>query len=205
MKLILKRIIDLVGSVFLLFLFSPFFLLITLFIFIEDKSSPFFLQKRIGKKMIPFKIIKFRTMVMNAEKIDSGIFTNENDNRITRIGKFLRKYSLDELPQVINIVIGNMSFIGPRPPVTYFPYNIDEYPEEYKSRFDIKPGITGLAQISGRTNLTWPQRFEYDIKYIKEYTIIMDVKIVFKTLINILFRKDVYPTEKFQNEYHKLK
>lgn len=183
---------------------SPFLIVIALLIMIEDKGNPFFLQKRIGKDFKVFKIIKFRTMIANAEKMGTGIFTNESDNRVTKIGKFLRRYSLDELGQLFNVLKGEMSFIGPRPPVTYFPYPIDQYPEEFKKRFSMKPGITGLAQISGRTNLTWQERFVYDIRYIENYNLMKDFNIVFKTISNVLGNKDVFPTEEFQKSNHKL-
>lgn len=204
MNLVLKRIIDFTGSFILIMILSPFLIVIALLIMIEDKGNPFFLQKRIGKDFKVFKIIKFRTMIANAEKMGTGIFTNESDNRVTKIGKFLRRYSLDELGQLFNVLKGEMSFIGPRPPVTYFPYPIDQYPEEFKKRFSMKPGITGLAQISGRTNLTWQERFVYDIRYIENYNLMKDFNIVFKTISNVLGNKDVFPTEEFQKSNHKL-
>lgn len=204
MNFIIKRIIDFIGAFLLIIIFSPVLIILALLIMIEDKGNPFFLQERIGKDFKPFKIIKFRTMVANAEKMGTGVFTNENDNRITRTGKFLRRYSLDELAQIFNVLKGDMSFIGPRPPVTYFPYPIDNYPEEYKKRFTMSPGITGLAQISGRTNLTWQERFVYDIQYIENYNIIKDIKIIFKTVSNVVGNKDVFPTEEFQKNNHKL-
>lgn len=204
MHLFIKRIIDLFGSIVLIVLFAPFFIIICFLIWFDDKSNPFFLQERIGYKMKVFRIIKFRTMVNNAESMGTGVFTNESDSRITKVGHFLRKYSLDELPQVFNVFIGNMSFIGPRPPVTYFPHPIDNYPSDFKPRFDMKPGITGLAQISGRTNLTWPQRFKYDIEYAKDFTIVKDISILFTTIKKLILRDDVYPTEEFIKENHKL-
>lgn len=204
MHLFIKRIIDLLGSVILIIVFAPFFIIIGLLIWLEDKSNPFFLQERIGHRMKAFKIIKFRTMISNAESMGTGVFTNESDTRITKVGHFLRKYSLDELPQVFNVFIGNMSFIGPRPPVTYFPHPIDDYPSNFKPRFEMKPGITGLAQISGRTNLTWPQRFDYDIKYAKDFTIFKDFSILFTTIKKLIVRDDVYPTEEFIKKNHKL-
>jgi len=204
MHLIIKRIVDFIGALFLILLISPILIIISLLIMIEDKGNPFFLQERIGKNFKVFKIIKFRTMITNAEKIGTGVFTNENDSRITKTGKFLRRYSLDELAQIFNVLKGDMSFIGPRPPVTYFPYPIDNYPEEFKKRFSMKPGITGLAQISGRTNLIWQERFVYDIQYIENYNIVKDIEIIFKTILNVLGNKDVFPTEEFQKNNHKL-
>ncbi len=204
MSLILKRIIDFCGAFVLIIVLSPGLLIIMLLIMKEDWKSPFFLQERIGKDFKVFKIIKFRTMVTNAEKIGTGLFTNANDTRVTKTGKFLRKYSLDELAQIFNVLKGDMSFIGPRPPVTYFPYSIDAYPSEFRKRFSMKPGITGLAQISGRTNLTWQERFVYDIQYIEGYQLWKDVKIVYRTILNVIGNKDVFPTEEYQKKNHKL-
>jgi lipopolysaccharide/colanic/teichoic acid biosynthesis glycosyltransferase len=203
--LFLKNVLDFLGSFIILILISPILVLISLSIFIEDKGIPFFLQKRIGKNQKIFKIIKFRTMILNAENMGSGVFTNEKDNRITKVGKILRKYSLDELPQLFNILKGEMSFIGPRPPVVYFPYKINEYPIEYEERFDIKPGITGLAQISGRTNLKWEERFIYDIRYKNNYSLVLDMKIILKTLAKVFASERVYPTDEFIKENHNLK
>jgi len=203
--LFVKNVLDFLGSFIILILISPILALISLSIFIEDKGMPFFLQKRIGKNQKIFKIIKFRTMILNAESMGSGVFTNEKDNRITKVGKILRKYSLDELPQLFNILKGEMSFIGPRPPVVYFPYNINEYPIEYEERFDIKPGITGLAQISGRTNLKWEERFTYDIHYKNNYSLVLDMKIILKTLAKVFASERVYPTDEFIKENHNLK
>lgn len=204
MNLILKRLVDIIGSLILILILLPIFIIIVLIICFNDFGSPWFLQYRIGKDMKPFKIIKFRTMIIDAENIGSGLFTNAEDSRVTKIGKFLRKYSLDELPQMFNVFLGHMSFIGPRPPVTYFPYPIDKYPDEYKKRFKMKPGITGLAQISGRTNLTWEERFKYDIIYVENYSIIIDIKIIIKTIFQVLTNKDVFPTEEFQKKNHHL-
>ena len=204
MNLFVKRVLDFIGSFLVVLLISPILVIISLIIVIEDHKSPFFFQERIGKDFKVFKIMKFRTMITNAEKMGTGVFSNENDNRITTIGKFLRRYSLDELAQVFNVLKGDMSFIGPRPPVTYFPYPKDKYPEEFKKRFLMKPGITGLAQISGRTNLTWQERFVFDIHYIENYNILNDIKIVFKTISSVLKNKDVFPTEEFQKNNHKV-
>jgi len=204
MTLTIKRIFDILSAFSLIILFFPLFLIISLLIMCEDKGTPFFIQERIGKDFRIFKIIKFRTMALNSETTGTGIFTNANDIRITKVGKYLRKYSLDELTQLFNVIKGDMSFIGPRPPVTYFPYQIDEYPEKYKKRFSIKPGITGLAQVCGRTNLTWHERFVYDIQYIEEYNLILDIKILARTIKNIIKKKDIFPTQEFQNKNHKL-
>lgn len=170
---------------------------------IDSKGGVFFMQERIGLNRKKFKIIKFRTMVKNAESIGTGIFTNRKDSRITNFGSFLRKYSLDELPQIFNVLKGEMSIVGPRPPVLFHPYKIDEYPEEYLERFSYKPGITGLAQISGRTNITWEERFSFDLIYINNYSIFLDWKILLVTVINIFYKAEVYPSEDYIKNNHK--
>src|SRR5699024_479670 len=146
-NLVIKRVIDLIGSVAGIIILSPLFVIISILIKLDSKGSILFKQKRLGKYGEPFYILKFRTMVENAEKIGDGLTVKtESDTRITKVGHFLRKTSLDELPQLFNVFIGNMSLVGPRPPVTYFPYDgYEHYPEWAKARFTMKPGITGLA------------------------------------------------------------
>lgn len=188
----LKKIFDYSVSLISLILLFPLFIVLGLIIKLESKGPVFFKQERLGKNQKIFKIYKFRTMVNNAEKIGSGIFATEQDKRITKIGKFLRKTSLDELPQIINILKGEMSFVGPRPPVTYHPYKVNEYSLHKAKRFQVKPGITGLAQVSGRNNLTWDERIEYDVEYVKEKTFIKDIIILLKTFIRVMFIKNIY-------------
>jgi undecaprenyl phosphate N,N'-diacetylbacillosamine 1-phosphate transferase len=152
-KSLIKRLFDLIFAFLLLVFLLPISLILIILIILDSEGSAFYTQERIGYKGKSFWIIKLRTMKSNSEKSGSGLFTYKSDPRITRIGKILRNYSLDEFPQLINILKGDMSFVGPRPPVPYHPYRYENYPNEYKLRFDLKPGITGLAQISGRTNL----------------------------------------------------
>lgn len=194
-KCFVKRLIDIVSSIIGIFLLFPFIVLIALLIKIDSKGPVFFRQKRIGKFGKVFRIIKFRTMVYGAENLGTGLFTNGNDSRITKVGFFLRKYSLDELPQLINICFGEMSLIGPRPPVPYHPYNLNDYPKKYKVRFLYSPGLTGWAQVHGRTNLTWTQRLEYDVEYHEKFNFFLDIRILFLTIKKIILKEDIYPED----------
>lgn len=191
----LKPILDTIFALFLCLILAPFLIIISILIKIESRGSILFLQSRLGKKGKEFKIYKFRTMVENAENVGTGLFTDGNDPRITKIGKILRKYSLDELPQLYNIVKGDMSFIGPRPPVPYHPYKLEDYPIELKKRFLVKPGLTGLAQINGRTNLTWPERIKFDLEYVSNYNLFFDIKILFLTIVKMFKKQNIYPQD----------
>src|SRR5699024_6997733 len=150
--------------------------------------------KRLRKKVEEFKVLKFRTIVVNAEKIGDGLTVkNNNDNRITEVGKLLRSTSLDELPQLFNVISGKMSLVGPRPPVTYFPYNgYKSYPEWAKKRFNMRPGVTGLTQITVRNSVSWDERIKVDNKYIDNFNVWLDIKILFKTLFKLFKSENIY-------------
>jgi lipopolysaccharide/colanic/teichoic acid biosynthesis glycosyltransferase len=178
-KNIFKRLIDFISALILLVILIIPFMIIALFIKLDSKGDIFYRQVRIGKNGEPFKIFKFRTMVSNADQI-GGYSTSKNDSRITKIGSFLRKTSLDELPQIINILLGDMSLIGPRPDV---PAQKDNYTEvEFIQRHQVLPGITGLAQCRNRHNLTNSGRKKYDIFYNKKICFLLDIKIILWTL-----------------------
>lgn len=160
---------------------------------LSSEGPIFFKQDRIGKDQKIFEIYKYRTMVQNAEKMDGGVkVSGEDDPRITGIGKILRKYSLDELPQLINIIKGDMAIIGPRPPVTYHPYKIGEYDDEKKHRFDVLPGLTGLAQAEIRNMAPWDERIKYDLKYVDRISFLGDVKIIVDTVKTVVGSKGLY-------------
>ena len=181
----LKRFIDLVVGVILTVLFTPLFLLISFLIKLDSKGPVFFIQNRLGKSGVVFRMFKFRTMVMNAERSGTGLFSYSDDSRITRIGKYLRMTSLDEMPQILNVILGSMSLVGPRPPVTYELGDYNDFTEYMKVRFKVKPGMTGLAQVSGRNELSWNQKMEYDNLYVERFEhhgVIEDILILFRTL-----------------------
>ena len=183
-NLFLKRLFDILFSGLGLILISPFILVIAILVKASSKGPVFFLQERLGRKGKEFKIIKFRTMVVNAENIGTGIKVDgKGDPRITKIGKILRATSMDELPQLFNVFKGDMSLVGPRPPVVYHPYNgFDNYPEWAKPRFQMRPGMTGLVQISTRSKSSWDDRMKIDLEYIDKFNVLFDIKILFGTI-----------------------
>lgn len=191
-NLFLKRTMDIGAGIVLLILLSPLLLIIMCLVKLDSKGPVFFLQKRLGYQGKVFRIIKFRTMVENAESIGTGIFTHRDDPRVTRVGRVLRILSLDELPQLFNVLKGDMSFVGPRPPVPYHPHKYEEYSDEQRLRFTMPPGITGLAQIKGRNALSWEERIKYDVEYVRKFNFLFDLKILFLTIGSVFKRKNVY-------------
>lgn len=196
---ILKRMIDIVFSFIGIILLLPVYIAIIIAIKLDSKGPAIFKQIRIGKNSKPFTIYKFRTMVVDAESkrkteidfknIDNFIFQSKNDSRVTRIGRFLRSSSLDELPQLFNVLIGNMSLVGPRPEI---PEVVKHYPESYKQRLLVLPGITGLAQVSGRGEIELGKTVYYDLTYIKNFSIILDFKIIFRTIFSVIKGKGAF-------------
>lgn len=175
-----KRILDLVGSVVLICLCSPIFFAVFVFGVVFNSGHPFFVQERIGRDERSFKVIKFRTM--NNRRDSKGVLLSDGD-RLTEYGKVLRRTSIDELPQLINIARGDMSFIGPRPLlVQYLPH----YSPEERRRHSVRPGITGLAQISGRNCLNWEERFSYDLEYVDNLSLRLDLQILLRTLTSVM-------------------
>jgi len=189
----IKRLMDILGSMIGLILLSPFFLLIALSIKLTSKGPIFYKQERLGKNGKVFEIYKFRTMIVNAENIGDGLFVKtEQDKRITKVGRILRATSLDELPQLWNVLVGDMSLVGPRPPVPYHPYKYEEYSEVQKKRFNMKPGMTGLAQVTVRNSVPWDERILADIEYVENFNILLDIKILFKTIQKVFARESIY-------------
>lgn len=183
-----KRVMDIFMALMIFIISLPFLLIIAIAIKIDSKGPVIFKQKRLGKKGKAFNIYKFRTMVVNAEA--AGVYSDNKDPRITRVGNILRKTSLDELPQVVNILKGDMSFVGFRPPLTYHPWPFDQYTEEQKVMFAVRPGITGWAQIHGRKTVEWHKRIEMNVWYAENISFALDVKIFFKTILKVLKNAD---------------
>ncbi len=178
----IKYSLDRVSAALLLMLLLPVGLVVAFLIKLDSRGPIFFCHTRAGYKGRPFDVFKFRTMVQDADKL-----LNEDgsplENRITRIGRILRRTSIDELPQIINILLGQMSFIGPRPGILE---RHERYTARQKGRCDMKPGITGLAQVSGRNTLPWSQRIEFDLQYVNNYSWLLDLSIALKTIRVIL-------------------
>jgi len=187
-----KTLIDYTGALLLLVLLSPIVVVTSFLLAIQNKGTPFFLQERNGKDERVFKVIKFKTMT--DEKDEEGKLL-PNKDRLTPLGKIVRKSSIDELPQLFNILKGEMSFIGPRPlPTRYLPF----FTDEERKRFLIKPGISGLAQVSGRNLVHWDRRLRLDVEYVENLSFRLDLEIFIKTLVNIVKRENlvVDPTTK---------
>lgn len=181
----IKRLIDFFAALFGLILLSPIFIIVMVGLFFANDGKPFFFQKRPGLHNRVFEIIKFKTM--NDRRDSSGKLLPDAE-RLTKIGSFVRKTSLDEIPQLINVLKGDMSLIGPRPLlVKYLPY----YTEREKLRHTVRPGITGLAQVNGRNNISWDDKLEMDAKYVEELSFTNDIKILLKTIQNVISQKDI--------------
>lgn len=183
-----KRGIDFSASFFGLLFLSPFFIIVIIFLCFANGGNPFFIQNRPGKNGKVFKIIKFKTM---NDKCDEAGNSLPDAQRLTKIGIFVRKTSLDEIPQLINVLKGDMSLIGPRPLLTNY---LHLYNDFQKRRHEVKPGITGWAQVNGRNDISWNKKFENDVWYVEHISFILDVKIVIKTLEKIIKSEGVNAT-----------
>lgn len=181
-----KRAIDFtIALVALTILFVPL-LFVAILIKLDSKGPVIFKQERLGKDGILFKIWKFRSMCVGAEKQGTGVYSYKGDARITRVGKIIRATSIDELPQLVNILKGEMALIGPRPALTYHPWPYEQYTEHQKHMFDVLPGVTGWAQVNGRKEVPWPERIELNVWYAQHMNFALDVKIFFMTIFKVV-------------------
>lgn len=190
--MIIKRILDMIFGALGLILTSPLWLYVIIRIKSEDHGPVFFIQERVGKDGKIFRMYKFRSMIVGAEKKGLGVFVRTDDERITKIGKLIRKTSIDELPQFINVLKGEMSIVGPRPTLEY---QVKRYNEKQKRRLLVKPGMTGWAQINGRNNMTWPEKIELDLWYVDHWSIGLDLKIIGRTIWSVLKGEGIYSDE----------
>ncbi|KGN03500.1 sugar transferase [Clostridium novyi A str. 4570] len=194
-----KRLMDIILSLIGIIILIPIYLIVFIAIKVDSKGPAIFKQVRVGKDNKNFKIFKFRTMVVNAEKkrelnienvdIENFVFQSKSDNRITKVGAFLRKTSLDELPQLFNVLMGDMSLVGPRPEI---PDVVKFYPPEYAQRLLVLPGITGLAQISGRGEIELGKTVYFDLTYIKKFSVGYDIEILVKTVLSVFKREGAF-------------
>ena len=191
-KKYIKRLLDILISILCLPFFLILFIIVAPIIYISDNGNVFYNASRLGKDGKVFKMYKFRSMKINSEDIrneDGSTYNGEDDPRVTKIGKILRKTSIDEIPQILNIIKGDMSFIGPRPDL---PEHFQQYTEEEKRKLEIKPGITGYNQAYYRNSIPWKERIQNDIYYIDNMTFLLDLKIIFKTISTVFQHKGVY-------------
>jgi len=202
-KSVLKRAIDVVLSFFAIVFLAVPMLLIALLIKLDSKGPVLFKQERLGLGGKVYKIYKFRSMCVGAEQMGTGVYSGDGDPRVTRMGKIMRATSIDELPQLLNILKGEMSFVGPRPPLTYHPWNIEDYTEEQLRMFEVRPGITGWAQVNGRKTVEWNNRIRLNVWYVDNCSLMLDIKILFLTFYKVLKNEDnenVGATVESQNE-----
>ena len=196
----IKRGLDFLLSLIMIIGLSPILLIVGIIIKIDSKGPILFKQDRIGLNGQVFKILKFRSMTVGAEKQGTGVYSFKDDPRVTKVGAFIWKTSIDELPQLVNILKGEMSFIGPRPVLTYHPWKFEEYTEEQKKRFNVLPGVTGLAQLNGRKELEWTERIKFDVKYIENLSFILDAKLFLLTIKKVLLMEDNYNVSNTSNK-----
>lgn len=186
----LKRVIDCVISLLVLVIGLVPMTIVALLVKLDSPGPVIFRQQRIGKDGKVFELLKFRSMREGAEHTGSGVYSGKNDDRVTRIGRFLRATSLDELPQLVNILRGDMALIGPRPPLTYHPWPYEEYTDEQKRMFEVRPGITGWAQVHGRKDVEWHHRIELNVWYVDHVSFLLDLKIFFMTIFKVITNAD---------------
>lgn len=191
-----KRFCDFTVSLLALIILSPLFAIVAIAIKAESKGPVIFKQERLGLGGKVFLIYKFRSMCVGAEHTGTGQYSFAGDPRVTKVGKILRATSIDELPQLINVIKGEMSIIGFRPPLTYHPWPIEEYTPYQKRMFLVRPGITGWAQVNGRKEVEWHERIRLNVYYVDNISLLLDIKIIFMTVINVLKNKDNVNTKK---------
>lgn len=185
-----KRAIDVGASSLALVVLSPLMLATAAAVKLDSPGPVFFCQKRLGLHGEEFTMYKFRSMTDGAEHTGSGVYSEQGDPRVTKVGKIIRATSIDELPQLLNILKGDMSIVGPRPPLTYHPWPIEEYTEQQRHMFDVRPGVTGWAQVNGRKGVEWNKRIEMNVWYTEHMSLWLDAKILFMTVFKVLTNAD---------------
>ena len=191
----LKRLFDIVSAGMLSIILLPLWIIVSVAIKLDSNGPIFFKQGRRTKDGRVFSMFKFRTMVVNAEQMGAGLFNYKNDPRVTKVGRFLRNSSIDELPQLFNIIKGDMSVVGPRPCVTYELGDFNTLNNRYKKRFLVKAGLTGLAQVMGRNDISWDEKVGFDNQYVDEFKrigVLEDIKILWLSVIKVFKKEDIY-------------
>ena len=205
---IVKRVMDFIIALCALIVLSPVMIIVAILVKATSPGPAIFVQQRVGKDGKVYDMYKFRSMCVGAEQQEGGVFCTKGDARVTKVGKFIRATSIDELPQLVNIIKGEMALIGPRPVLTYYPKNWDEYTKEELKRFDVLPGVTGWAAVHGRKTNTVEARFAYDNYYVDNLSMWLDIKILFMTVKSVLTNEgneddgsaEVVTTEKSDSE-----
>ncbi len=187
-----KRLVDVVLSGVGLMICGPAIAVLAVLVRLESPGHPFYTQTRAGRGGRPFMIYKLRTMVSGAEFTGAGLALQEGDDRITRVGRFLRRYSLDELPNLLNVLRGEMSIVGPRPTLLH---QVEQYSDRQRGRLDVKPGLTGWAQIHGRASLPWSERIELDLWYVEHRSLALDLRIIGRTIGMVASGQGLYKGE----------
>lgn len=185
-----KRIIDLLIAIPVLIVAAIPMAIVALAVKLDSPGPVLFKQERLGKDGKVFKMLKFRSMCVGAEKTGSGVYSGKSDARVTRVGRVIRATSLDELPQLFNVLRGDMSLLGPRPPLTYHPWPLEQYTDEQRHMFDVRPGFSGWAQVHGRKEVEWHHRIELNVWYVRHVRFSLDAKIFFMTIFKVLANAD---------------
>lgn len=199
---LLKRLFDIVSSGVLIVILTPIWIIVSIAIKLDSKGPVFFKQGRRTKDGKIFNMFKFRSMKVNAEKEGAGLFNYANDPRVTKVGRFLRNSSIDELPQLFNIFLGSMSVVGPRPCVSYELGDYDTLNKKYKKRFNVKAGLTGFAQVKGRNDISWDDKVTYDNQYVDLFNkrgILIDIQILFESVIKVFKKENIYENKSDEN------
>ena len=197
-NLFIKRFFDIISACLLALILFPICIAMAIWIKRDSKGPVLFKQQRRTKGGRVFNMLKFRSMIVDAEKMEVGLFNYENDPRVTKSGRFLRNTSIDELPQLINIIKGDMSVVGPRPCVIYELGDFDTLNKRYIKRFDVKAGLTGLAQVKGRNDIKWDEKVGYDNEYVDEFKrigVLIDLKILYWSVLKVFKKEDIYESK----------
>ena len=198
----IKRLFDIVVSLIAIIVLTPLWIVVSILIKCDSEGPVFFIQRRRTKDGKVFNMYKFRSMQVNAENMGAGLFNYKDDPRVTKVGKFLRSSSIDELPQLFNVLKGDLSIVGPRPCVEYELGDYDTLNKKYKKRFEVRGGITGLAQVKGRNENSWDEKVMYDNEYIDKFKkegFWLDIKIIFGTIAKVFKKEDIYEEKTDEN------